>query len=339
MSDHGITLVFEDGRTASLRAAPHETVYGAALRAGVRLQSDCLEGACATCKARCLQGEFSLEDYSDEALSAGEARERYVLACRMKAKSDCVLEFAYESALALRNHPPQSCSAQVAAVEAVGSGVYRLDIDPGQAPRFAYLPGQYAHLAVPGTEATRDYSFANPPGDPAPYSFYVKVLERGAMSEYVARRARPGDAVKITGPFGQFYLRPVLRPVVMVAGGTGLAPMLAMLEHAARLGGVAHPIRLLYGVNRPDEAFAGAQLEALAKRLPLVVERAAVAPQEGWSGASGHVTALLRDELVNGGDCDAYLCGPPPMIDAASRWLQERGVQPPRIHAERFLPS
>ncbi len=338
LNAYNITFVFEDGRTAAVRALQNETVYSAALRANVRLQSDCLEGACATCKAHCVRGEFSLEDYSDEALSDEEGRERYVLMCRMKATSDCVLELPYEASLALAEHAPARFTGRVERVAGVSSSVYRMDVAPDGGPRVAFLPGQYVHLQVPGTSLARAYSFANAPEAAGPYTFYVKALPRGVMSEYVAMRPRSGDPIGMVGPYGQFYLRPVKRPLLMVAGGTGLAPMLAMLEHLAHTGGCAQPIGLLYGVNEADERFALEQLHAYRDAgLPLAIECAAVA---GGAGCTpGHVTSLLHEDRIHGGDCDVYLCGPPPMIDAANRWLHARGVDAKRVHAERFLPS
>ena len=123
----------------------------------------------------------------------------------------------------------------------------------------------------------------------------------------------------------------------MVAGGTGLAPMLSMFDHIEQSGGTDQPIRLLYGANTPGELFA---LDRIARdTLPLTTELAVVAGAPGWDGHVGHVTELLRSEHVAGGDVDAYLCGPPPMIEAAETWLLGNGVEGARIHAEKFLPS
>jgi benzoate/toluate 1,2-dioxygenase reductase subunit len=163
------------------------------------------------------------------------------------------------------------------------------------------------------------------------------VLEAGAMSEYVSGRAKPGDEMPITGPFGHFYLRPPVRPIIMVAGGTGLAPMLSMFDHIEQSGGTDQPIHLLYGANTPGELFA---LDRIARdALPLTTELAVVAGAPGWDGHVGHVTELLGAGHVAGGDVDAYLCGPPPMIEAAENWLLANGVESARIHAEKFLPS
>ncbi len=333
MTTHKVTIVFEDERSVTIDADEADTIYLAALKKRIRIETDCLEGACATCKGLCTQGEYTLDDYSDEALSDEEAARREVLTCQMHPKSDCVIEFPYESSIALRSDP-ETVAGRVAEVETVAESVVRLIVEP-EGELASVLPGQYVHLGVPGTAERRSYSFANPPSVTDRLSFYVKVLPTGAMSEYVAHRAKPGDTMPITGPFGHFYLRPPVRPIVMVAGGTGLAPMLSMFDHIAERGGTDPPIRLLYGANTPGELFA---LDRLAgDRLALATRLAVVADTPGWDGHVGHVTELLGPE--HGGDVDVYLCGPPPMIEAAESWLLANGVERPRIHAEKFLPS
>jgi NAD(P)H-flavin reductase/ferredoxin len=340
MSTHQVTLVFEDGRVVKFAASETDTIYFAALKNRVRILTDCLEGACATCKGQCTSGEYELDDYSDEALSAEEAGRREVLTCRMHVKSDCVIDFPYESKLALKSSP-ETRMAKVAEVGMISSTVARLVVEPaaGSVP-LSFISGQYVHLSVPGTSEHRSYSFANGAFETGRYTFYVKLLEQGAMSEYLSQRAAPGDDMTVTGPFGRFYLRPAVRPILMVAGGTGLAPMLSMLDTIAAEGGTDQPIHLLYGANDPTELFALDQLQGYGQQgIDLTTELCVVAPGEGWKAATGHVTTLLRPELLNGGDCEVYLCGPPPMIDAAERWLSENGVPSALVHAEKFVPS
>lgn len=340
MSKHNVTMVFEDGRSVQISADENDTIYLASLRNKIRLMTDCLEGACATCKAFCVEGEYDLDDYSDEALSDEEFAARDVLTCQMHVRSDCIIEFPYESHVAMRS-PPQSWGGQVAAVEKISATVARLDIKlaAGDQNPPAFMPGQYVHLSVPGTSEQRSYSFANPPHVTDCYSFYIKVLEQGVMSDYVRDRAAAGDAISMTGPFGRFYLRRPERPILMVAGGTGLAPMLSMMDHMIEIGATSQPVHLLCGANRAEELFC---LDGLAgyrnKGLEITTEFAVVEPGAGWDGSTGHVTALLRDELIGAGP-DIYLCGPPPMIEAGQSWLSERGVDDKLIHVEKFLPS
>ena len=339
MGAHEVTLVFEDGRVARFGADENDSIYLAALKNRVRILTDCLEGACATCKGVCTSGDYYLDEHEDEALSAAERERREVLTCRMHATSDCVIEFPYASRIALKT-APASAPCRVVEVDTVASAVARLVIaqDAAGAP-VSFLPGQYVHLSVPGTEEHRSYSFANRPGTDR-HTFYVKILEQGAMSDYLSGRAAPGDEITMTGPFGRFYLRPQERPIVMVAGGTGLAPMLGMLDALVTPEAGGAPVRLLYGANAPQELFALDQLSSYRERgIDLETELCVVEARNGWTGSSGHVTSLLRDGILNGGDCEVYLCGPPPMIEAAEAELAARGVEPSRVHAEKFVAS
>ena len=340
MSKYNVTLVFEDGRSEQILADEEDTIYMACLRNKIRILVDCMEGACATCKGHCVEGEYDLDDVSDEALSEEEAAQREVLTCQMHARSDCIIEFPYESRLAFKSDPT-NWPCTVAACEKVSSTVFRLDVQrlDSDAEPPAFMPGQYVHLSVPGTEETRSYSFANAPHDSGTYSFFIKALEQGVMSDYVRDRAQVGDEINMTGPFGHFYLRNLERPVVMVAGGTGLAPMLSMFDHMIETGATAQPVHLLVGANEPAELFHLDMLDDYKSRgISLTTEIAVVEGDAGWSGETGHVTALLREELIADG-ADFYLCGPPPMIEAAESWLAEHGVDSKLVHAEKFVPS
>ncbi len=323
---HRVRLVFEDDRTIALQARSDETVVAAALRERVHLETDCLEGACATCKALCTAGSFALDDYSKEALDDTEREAGYTLLCQTRVSADCTLELPYAAARALARRPTLTHAGRLAAIEPIAEGVVRLEIECADAIDF--LPGQYMHLCIPGADTRRSYSMANPPGR-ARLEFYIKLLEAGVMSDYARERARVGDAIELGGPLGHFYLRPPLRPMLMVAGGTGLAPLLAMLEWLAVAGGAAQPIRLLYGANRPEELFALDALARLARALPLTFE----------SVTHDHVTTRLRPELLSGGACDAYLCGPPPMVDTTRAWLARHGIAAACIHNEKFVAS
>jgi NAD(P)H-flavin reductase/ferredoxin len=347
MSGYEVTLVFEDGRSVRIDADESDTIYIAALKNRVRIETDCREGACATCKGLCTQGDYYMDDYTDEALTDDEAARREVLTCQMHVTSDCVIELPYDSAIAMKGEP-DSRPGRVAGIERVSSTVTRLVVtlrDDDAAMNF--LPGQYVHLGVPGTDAQRSYSFANPPptegadGESAgSLEFFIKLLDDGVMSDYLSARAKVGDDMAVTGPFGRFYLRPPTRPIVMVAGGTGLAPMLSMFGAMIDGGATGQPVHLLYGANTPDEMFALDRLDAVREAgIGLTVETCVVEPGDGWDGATGHVTSLLRPEIINGGDCDVYLCGPPPMIEAAETWLRDHQIDPARVHAEKFLAS
>jgi benzoate/toluate 1,2-dioxygenase reductase subunit len=322
---HRISCVFEDGRTVVIGADESDTLYAAALRQGVRLLTDCREGACATCFARCVSGSYWHGDISDEALG-DEAANGGVLPCQLHLTSDCVLEFPYALDDAGQE---QILGARVAAIAPVARDVVRLVLT-ASAP-LDFLPGQYVRIAVPETGASRAYSMANRPGA-SELEFFVRLLPDGIMSNWLRQTARPGDQVGLVGPFGRFFLRPPAGKVVMVAGGTGLAPMIAMLESMAAQGLSAGEVALLYGTNRQDELFGIDRVRALAPHAS--IRLSVVQPESGWTGAPGFVTDLLADTAIDG--ADVYLCGPPAMIDAANARLSGKNC---RIFAERFLPA
>ncbi len=314
-----LVLAFEDGVEREIVGAPWQTVFQSAQAQGVELATDCREGACGTCKALCTGGDYDVGDASPEALTEDEEAAGLVLACQMRPLGDCTLRFPYPFAL---TGGPAHTQATVTAVERVAEDTVRLDLAPDQP--FAFLPGQYARIGVPGTGAERAFSFSRRRGG----EFFVRLLPDGLMSGYLAGRARPGDRLDMSGPYGGFFLREPTRPVLMVAGGTGLAPILAMLE---ALDG-RQPATVLFGAAAPDRLFALDRLAASGARVCIAVE----APGNDPSHRTGRVTELID---LPGTDIDAYLCGPPAMIDAARERLRAAGVAEERIYCERFLPS
>ena len=148
-----------------------------------------------------------------------------------------------------------------------------------------------------------------------------------------------GAAVTVQGPYGQFFLRPARAgQIVMIAGGTGLAPMLSMLEHLGNQAGPMPKVVLLYGANFAGELFGDERIRQYGDQVSL--HQVVVNGDDAWQGATGFVTDLLNDSLLpEAAATDAYLCGPPPMIDAAREKLTALGVPAARIFAEKFLPS
>ena len=146
MTTHEVTFVFEDGRIVTFNASEDDNLYFAALKNKVRILTDCLEGACATCKGVCTRGAYELAEYTNEALTQEEFDKREVLTCQMHVRSDCVVELPYDSRVALKSKP-DSRKARVASVDMVSSTVARLVIEPEvDTPPISFIPGQYVHL-------------------------------------------------------------------------------------------------------------------------------------------------------------------------------------------------
>lgn len=337
MPDHQITLVFEDGISIAVTASEVETVYQAAARQDVPIQTDCREGACATCKATCVSGRYELSEFSEEALPPEEQAAGGVLACQMRVRSDCVIEFPYPAtAIAAREGKPTPVVVENA--EEVARDVFRLLLRPSRAGGLRFLPGQYVNIAVPGTGTTRSYSFANAPESDGLAEFYVRRLPTGVMSDWLSAGASAGAETTISAPMGQFFLRRNDAPMLMVAGGTGLAPMLSMLRQLAALPEKPPRITLLYGTNAPEEMFARDDVTGLTRELPIDFRFASVTAGNGFDGTTGFVTDLMTSDMIDA-RTDCYLCGPPAMVTAARTFLDGQGHNKRRIFAERFLAA
>ena len=330
---HSIALNFEDGVTRFVEARAGETVADAAYRLGINIPLDCRDGACGTCKCRVESGRYDGGSYIEDALTEEEAASGLGLACQMRPQSDLVLSIPASS---------KACKTAGQSFTTVLRGVERLSETSIaftlEAPaNLAVLPGQYVNVAVPGTAERRSYSFSSAPGA-AGASFLVRDIPGGLMSTWLREVAQPGAAMEFTGPSGTFYLREVARPLLFLAGGTGLAPFLSMLGVLAERG-CPHPVHLVYGVTNDADLVAVAALEEYAARIPGFTFATCVAADGSAHPRKGYVTAHVEPAHLTGGDVDIYLCGPPPMVDAVRGWLAAQGVTPASFHYEKFSPS
>lgn len=335
MSSYRIALNFEDGVTRFIDCKPGEKVLDAAFRSKINLPMDCSDGVCGTCKCRAESGSYDLGgDYIEDALTEDEAAAGLVLTCQMVPSGDCVLAVPVSSQACKTGQ--QKFAARVAKVELHNDAaiVLELTVEEGTAPP-VFLPGQYVNIDVPGSGASRSYSFSTAPGA-GRLGFVIKMIPGGLMSGWLAR-ARPGDRLDLTGPMGSFYLRDTPRPLLFLAGGTGLAPFLSMLEVLADQGS-QQQIHLIYGVTRDLDLVLVDRIAALAARLPnftfatVVADPGSPHPRKGW------VTQHMPEAMLAGA-VDIYLCGPPPMVDAVRHYLDETGVSPASFHYEKFTPN
>jgi benzoate/toluate 1,2-dioxygenase reductase component len=158
------------------------------------------------------------------------------------------------------------------------------------------------------------------------------------MSGYLAEHAKPGDRVEFTGPMGSFFLRAVNRPALLLAGGTGLAPLLSMLEQMSAEP-PEHPVHLLYGVTTDEDLVHMDDLERYAASIPNFTFDYCVADEASSAPNKGFVTALIDSSTLHDGDVDVYLCGPPPMVEAVRGHIDGLGVTPASFHYEKFTPG
>ncbi|MCE0914049.1 MULTISPECIES: benzoate 1,2-dioxygenase electron transfer component BenC [Pseudomonas] len=331
-----IALNFEDGVTRFIEAAGHETVADAAYRQGINIPLDCRDGACGTCKCKAESGQYALGDnFIEDALSEEEIAQGYVLTCQMRAESDCVVRIPASSQLCKTEQA--SFEAAISDVRQLSASTIALSIKGEALSRLAFLPGQYVNLKVPGSEQSRAYSFSSLPKD-GEVSFLIRNVPGGLMSSFLTQLAKAGDSMSLAGPLGSFYLRPIQRPLLLLAGGTGLAPFTAMLEKIAEQGS-AHPLHLVYGVTNDFDLVELDRLQALAARIPNFTFSACVANPDSQYPQKGYVTQHIEPRHLNDGDVDVYLCGPPPMVEAVSQYIREQGITPANFYYEKFAAA
>lgn len=333
MTTYNVALNFEDGVTRIIQCSKGEKVTEAAFRQRINLPMDCRDGVCGTCKCFAEKGEYELEFYMDESMSDEEAKHGYVLTCQMIPKSDCILRVPASSTMC--KTAPQVVEGEVLAVENLSETSFELRVK--LVKPIGFLPGQYVHVTVPDTDKHRSYSFSSKPGA-REAKFLIRNLSDGVMSSYLGKRARPGDSVTLTGPMGTFYLRPVERAQLWLAGGTGLAPFLSMLEQMAEQGS-DHPITLYYAVTRASDLIELDRVKKLADQIGDVTVITIIAAEEDAHERKGFVTDHVTAAELNGGDCDVYLCGPPPMVNAVRAHFEELGLEPANFYYEEFNPS
>lgn len=329
---HQVALSFEDGVTRFVTCAEDQTVADASYRQRINIPLDCRDGACGTCKALCESGNYDGGTYIDDALPADEAAAGYVLPCSMRPRSDLVLQIASTSEVAKTK--AATYSGTVTRLDRLSATTVRVGIDIPNRSELAFLPGQYVNIAVPGTDQTRSYSFSNGPEDEL-LTFLIKLTPGGAMSDYLANRAAVGDAISFTGPNGSFFLRETDRPVLLLAGGTGLAPVLSMLR-TLRDGASTRTAHLIYGVSTDEDLVALDELDELAAQLPALTWDHCVSDPNSTAARKGYVTGLIEPAHLHDGDVAVYLCGPPPMVESVRTHLNDGGIEPTGFYYEKF---
>ncbi len=333
---HQIALNFEDGVTRFIEANLGETVADAAYRQGINIPLDCRDGACGACKCLAEAGSYDLgEEYIEDALSEDEAAQGYVLTCQMRAESDCVIRVPASSDVCKTTQA--SYQATISNVRQLSQSTIALSIKGESLSQLAFLPGQYVNLQVPGTDQTRAYSFSSLQKG-GEVSFLIRNVPGGLMSSFLSGMAKAGDSLTLAGPLGSFYLREIKRPLLLLAGGTGLAPFTAMLEKIAEQGS-AHPLHLIYGVSNDFDLVEMDRLEDFAARIPSFTYSACVSSSDSQYPHKGYVTQHIEPKHLNDGEVDIYLCGPPPMVESVNQFVREQGLQPANFYYEKFAAS
>ena len=324
--------------------AEDQTILRAASEQGIMLMHGCKEGQCAACKSFILEGEDVEHDkYSTFALPDHEKEEGYTLLCRAHAYEDLTIELLnYDEEMIRSGLPIQQAVAEVVSKDPVTHDMRHLVLRLVEPAEVKFFPGQYMDIAVPGTDQVRSFSMANTSSRDRLLEFVIKVYPDGLFSKFLDEQLKVGDRLELTGPFGVFTLRDADAELIFVGGGAGMAPILSLLRTMAERG-IDRKATFFYGARGQRDLCFEAELRAIAEKLPNVSYIPALSdhdPAHGdWDGETGFVTDVVKRLATGAVGAHAYVCGPPPMVEAAIPLLTSLGVAEKRIYFDKFTTT
>lgn len=321
---------------AEIQCREDQTVLDACLREGIWLPHACTHGTCGTCKAQLLDGELDLGDASPYALLDSERAEGAALICVAKPKSDVTIEGEVDAEEGVDVHPVRDYQGVVESLDDVAPGVRRLIIGLTEPLRFN--PGQYIQLNLPGGD-NRPYSVASTPADGKIVELHVKRTAGGIATDgWIFSDLDVGHGVSLSGPYGRFSFRPARpQPILLLAGGTGLAPMKSIIKHIGETGS-GHQAVLYHGVRAVDDLYEHSWLTEFAAAHDWFGYRPALSNAE-YKGRTGRVPALLAEDFPRAAGHVAYICGGPEFVTAAMKALMKARLFPRDIYREDFFDS
>jgi len=318
-----------------------QTVLRAAFEQGIMLMHGCKEGQCASCKSFLLEGEDVEHDrYSTFALPDFERDEGYTLLCRAHVYEDVTIELLnYDEEMIRSGLPIQEFTGEVIANDPVTHDMRHLVVRITQDVPVKFFPGQYVDIEVPGSGQTRSFSMANPSArESGQLEFIIKIYPDGLFSHFLATELKVGDQLAMSGPYGVFTLRDAPEaPLVFVGGGAGMAPILCLLRSMAERG-ISRPATYYYGARRQADLCFENELRELERVLPGFRYVPALS-DESWDGENGLITDVMARLAGNLRGAHGYVCGPPPMVEAAVPLLTRLGVPEKHVYFDKFTTT
>ncbi|MFW1689862.1 NADH:ubiquinone reductase (Na(+)-transporting) subunit F [Acinetobacter ursingii] len=325
----------------TIEVAEDQTILDAALRQGVWLPFACGHGTCGTCKVQVTDGFYDVGDASPFALMDIEREEQKVLACCCKPESDMIIEADVDEDPDFIGYLIEDYQATVLSISDLSPTIkgVRLQIDrPMQ-----FQAGQYINLQLPDIEGTRAFSIANSPNEMGIIELHIRHVKGGVATTYVHEQLAIGDELQLSGPYGQFFVRKSdTQDVIFIAGGSGLSSPQSMILDLLQAGD-QRIIYLFQGARDVAELYHRELFEDLVKQYSnfrYIPALNAPKTEDQWTGFTGYVHEAVADYFEQ--RCSghkAYLCGPPPMIDAAISTLMQSRLFERDIHTERFLSA
>lgn len=313
----------------TIRVEPGANLLKALQDAQVPMSYSCMSGRCGTCRCRVLDGDVI--ESAGEQQRPSDAADGFVLACQTYLTEPCTVEIPEPDEVVV--HPARIVKAKVEAIEDLTHDIKRVLLRPAKPIEFS--PGQYVQLQFT-PEHVRPYSMAGLAGDEL-LEFHVRVVPEGRVSGFIARDLQAGAAVKVSGPLGSAYLRRKHEgPMLCVAGGTGLAPILSILRGAIAQG-MRNPIHVYFGVRSPRDVYGLSQLHELqSQHTSLKLEVIVASGVARGKERCGLVTDAIEEDLGRLDGWRAYLCGSPPMVEATTVLVRRKGISSDHIYADAF---
>ena len=310
-------LVNPSGRQFSCDAG--ESILAAAIRAGVGLPYGCKNGACGSCKGKLVSGQAELGTHQERALSAAEREAGQSLFCCAMPQSDVVIEA--REVLGVGDFPIKKLPSRVAKLDRLTDDVMVLSLQLPATERMQFKAGQYIEFLLKDGKR-RAYSMATAPHSDELLALHIRHMPGGLFTDQVFGTLKEKDILRFEGPLGTFFLREDSeKPIIMLASGTGFAPIKAMIDHWAHQQST-RPITLYWGGRRPADLYMNALCEEWAKTLPnfrYIPVISDALPEDNWTGRTGFVHKAVMHDLQNLSDYQVYACGAPIMVEAAQR--------------------
>ena len=332
----------------TLEANEGEPILKAILRQGRYVKYGCKHGGCSTCRAEIVEGDVTLGLNTSFSLSDADRANGVALLCSTFCESDVTIDISLtmddlDETTYRAGQDLLELTGTVDRREHLSHDILWLGLQLAAGEKLPFVAGQYIELKIPGTEDSwRSFSMANSPGETDRVDLIIKIIPGGAFGTALEQGLGIGDRIAVRGPQGTFAVRWSHRPIVIIAGGSGMAPVLAILKDLAAIGN-KRSVLFLYGARAGRDLILTAELEAMAAEhawltyVPALSEP--TADDAGWAGETGLVTDVLTRRLPSMRGYEAYMCGPPPMIDAAIAILENAGVKQRHIYFDRFVPS
>ncbi len=318
-----------------------QNVLRAAAEQGIMLMHGCKEGQCSSCKSFLLEGDdVELDRYSTFALPDFEREEGFTLLCRAHVYEDVTIELLnYDEDMIRSGLPIKEALAEVVANIPVTHDMRHLVLKLVDTDDFKFFPGQYVDIVVPGTDETRSFSMANTSArESGQLEFVIKIYPDGLFSHFLDSKLQVGDRLSLTGPFGVFTLRDAPdTDLIFLGGGAGMAPILCLLRSMAERG-ITRKAVYYYGARRRGDLCFEDELRALEQALPSFRYVPALSEDE-WDGETGLITDVVARLTGDIRGAHAYVCGPPPMVEAAVPLLTRLGVPEKHVYWDKFTTT